>query len=77
MWLEFASPSTVVCLDDFGTIESDALEGVDSNEDDPGVRVDAVLGVTIADCVKDWRIEIVATRRQRRARESSPEGSFK
>ena len=54
MWLEFASPSTVVCLDDFGTIESDALEGVDSNEDDPGVRVDAVLGVTIADCVKDW-----------------------
>ena len=53
MWLEFASPSTVVCLDDFGTIESDALEGVHGNEDDSGVRVDAVLGVTIADCVKD------------------------
>ena len=53
MWFEFASPPAVVCLYDFRTIESDALEGVHGNEDDSGIRVDAVLGVTIADCVKD------------------------
>ena len=65
MGLKFASPPAVVCLDDFGTIEGDTLEGVYSDEDDSGVCINAVLGVTIADCVKDWRIEIVATRKQR------------
>ena len=53
MRLEFASPPAVVCLYDFRTIESDTLEGVDGNEDNSGVCIDAVLSVTIADCVKD------------------------
>ncbi len=51
--LKFTSPAAVVRLDDFRTIEGDALEGIDGNEDDSGVRVDAVLAVTIADGVKD------------------------
>ena len=53
MWLKLASPTTIVCLNDFGTIKRDTLEGVDGDEDDPRVCIDAVLGVTIADCVKD------------------------
>ena len=58
MGFELSSSATIVGLDDFWTVECDALEGVDSNEDDSGVCVDAVLGITIADCVKDWRQEL-------------------
>ena len=31
---------------------------VDGDEDDPRVCIDAVLSVTIADCVKDWKMGI-------------------
>ena len=54
MGLELSSPTAVVGLDDFWAIEGDALEGVDGNEDDSGVCIDAMLGVTIADGVKDY-----------------------
>ena len=40
-------------MDDLWAIEGDVLEGVDCDEDDTGVGVDAVLCVTIADGVKD------------------------
>ena len=42
-------------MDDLWAIEGDALEGVDCDEDDTGVGVDAVLCVTIADGVKDCK----------------------
>ena len=54
MWLKLASPPAVVSLNDFGAIECDTLEGVDSDENDSRICVDAVLGVTIANCMKDW-----------------------
>lgn len=55
--LKLASAATVVCLYDFWAIEGDALEGVDGDEDNSGICIDAMLGVTIANCVKDWRKE--------------------
>ena len=55
MWFEISPPPAVVSLDNLRPIESDALEGVDSNEDDSGVSIDAMLSVTIADCMKDWK----------------------
>ena len=54
MWFEISPPPAVVSLNDFGAIECDTLEGVDSDENDSRICVDAVLGVTIANCMKDW-----------------------
>ena len=53
--LKISSSTTIVCLDDFWAIESDTLEGVDGNEDDARICIDAMLRVTIADGMKDWR----------------------
>ena len=55
MWFEISPPPAVVSLNNLRPIESDALEGVDSNEDDSRVSIDAMLSVTIADCMKDWK----------------------
>ena len=55
MRLKVTSSATIIGLNNFGTIESDTLEWIDSDEDHPGVCIDAMLGVTIADCVKDCR----------------------
>lgn len=48
MRFELSSPSPTISLDNFGTVESDALKGIDSNEYDPAVSVDAMLGVSVA-----------------------------
>lgn len=48
MWLQLASPTTTICLNDLGAIERDALEGIDSDEDDSTVGIDAMLGIAIA-----------------------------
>lgn len=58
MGFELASPAAIVCLDNFWAIEGDALEGVDSDEDDTGVGVDTVLCVTIADGMKDCGVAL-------------------
>ena len=54
MRFEFASPPTAIGLDDFGTIESNSLEGVHGDENDAGVSIDTVLGIAIPDSVKNW-----------------------
>lgn len=55
MWLQFSTPPTAVRLDNFGAIESDALERVDGNENNTAVCVDAMLGISISDGVKYCR----------------------
>jgi hypothetical protein len=51
MRLEIAPSSPRVCLDNLGTIHRNALKWIDGNEDDTGICIDAVLGITIADGV--------------------------
>ena len=53
MRLKFSPFSTGVRLDDLRPIQSDTLERIDGNEDDTAVGVNAVLGIAIADCVKN------------------------
>lgn len=50
---KLSSPPSAVGLDNLGSIESDALERVDGNEDDSTVCVDAMLGIAIPDCMKN------------------------
>lgn len=42
-----------VGLDNVLGVQGDFLEGVDSNEDNAGVRVDGELRVAFADCVEN------------------------
>lgn len=49
MWFELPPSPAAVGLDDFWTIERDALERVDSDEDYSTVCVDTVLGIAVAD----------------------------
>ena len=51
---EFTPSPAIVGLNDFWAVQGDALEGIDGNEDDTGICIDAMLGVTIADGVKDY-----------------------
>jgi hypothetical protein len=54
MRLELASPPSTVGLNDFRSIEGDALKRIDGNEYNSAVGVDAVLSITITNCVKNW-----------------------
>jgi hypothetical protein len=54
MGFKFSSPAPTVGLDDFGTIECDALEGIDSYEDNSAVSVDTMLSIAVADRVKHY-----------------------
>ena len=56
MWFELPPSPAAVGLYDFWTIERDALERVDSNEDYSAVCVDTVLGVAVADGMQDWDV---------------------
>lgn len=49
MWFELSPSPAAVGLDDFGTIERDALERVDSDEDYSTVGIDTVLGIAVSD----------------------------
>lgn len=60
MWFKLSSPPSAVCLDNLGSIESDALEGVYGNEDDSTVCVDAMLGITVPDCMKNLSYDALA-----------------
>lgn len=53
MRLELTPPPSTVGLDDFRSIESNALERIDCNEHNSAVSVDTMLSVTIADCMED------------------------
>jgi len=53
MGLQLAPLPATVGLNDFRSIECDALEGVNGDENNSTVGVDAMLGVTIADGVED------------------------
>jgi hypothetical protein len=55
MRLEIATFSAAVCLDDLWTVEGNTLEGVDRDENYAAVCVYAVLSITIADGVEDWK----------------------
>jgi hypothetical protein len=45
---QITSPPTVIRLNNFRTIEGDTLEGIDSDQNDTAVCVDAVLNIAIA-----------------------------
>lgn len=53
MRLEFTTSSTIVRLDDLGAVKSDALEGVHGDENNAGVCVYAMLGISISDGVEN------------------------
>lgn len=53
------------------------MEGVDGDEDDAAVGVDAVLGITIADGVKDCSRGAVGLQEAAGRGYGAPEGSFK
>ena len=55
MRLEFTTSSTIVRLDDLGAVKSDALEGVHGDENNAGVCVYAMLGISISDGVEHLR----------------------
>lgn len=50
--LQFASLSTAVSLNDFWTIKSDTLKGIDSNKDDAAIGIYAVLCIAVANRVQ-------------------------
>lgn len=54
MRFQVASSPTTVGLYDFWTIKADSLERINSDEDDAGVRVDAMLSVAVTDCMQNW-----------------------
>lgn len=53
MWLQLPSPTTTIGLDNLGSVESDALERVHGYQDNATIGIDAMLGITIADRMKD------------------------
>ena len=54
MRLELAPPPSTVGLDDLRSIESNALKRIDGDEYDSTVGVNAVLSVTVTNCMKNW-----------------------
>lgn len=76
MRLQFPSPSTTISLNDLGSIESNALEGVHGNEDDTTVGVYAVLCVSIPNGVKHCTQVGYLLNAKTRA-EHAPEGSLR
>jgi hypothetical protein len=53
MRLELASPPSAIGLNYFRSIKGDALKRIDGDEYNSAVGIDAVLSITIANCVKD------------------------
>ena len=47
MGLQFPSPSTTVCLNDFRAIEGDALEGIHGNKDNSTVGINTMLSISV------------------------------
>jgi hypothetical protein len=54
MRLELAPPPSTVGLNNFRSIESNALKRIDSNENNSAVSINAMLSVTIANRMKDY-----------------------
>lgn len=54
MGLQFPPLPPTVCLDDLGSIKSDALEWVNSDQYNAAVGIDTVLGVAIANGMKNF-----------------------
>ena len=55
MGFELTTPPAVVRLDDFRAVERDTLERIHCDENNAGVRVDAMLSITIVDCMEYLR----------------------
>lgn len=53
MRLQLASPSSTVRLYDLGAIKRDTLKRVDRDQHDTAVSIDAMLRVSISDCVQN------------------------
>jgi hypothetical protein len=46
MGLQVSTPSPAIGLNDFWAIKSDALKGIDSDENDTRIRVDTMLSIS-------------------------------
>jgi hypothetical protein len=54
MGLEVTSPPTTIRLNNLGPVYCHPLERVHGDEDDAGVGIDAVLGISVSDGVEDF-----------------------
>lgn len=52
MRFKLSFPTATVSLNNFWPIQCDALKGVDGNEHNATVRVDAVLRISVANCME-------------------------
>lgn len=73
MWFQVPTPSPTISLDDFWSIEGNALEWIHSNKNDSAVRVDAVLRVTIPNSMENC---VESDENQMNAREGRRTGRF-
>jgi hypothetical protein len=61
MGLEFTLATPTISLDDLGAVQSNSLERIDGDEDNPAVSIYAMLRVSVSDGMEHWKKILVTT----------------